>query len=132
MRISLQTCKRHSKPELAQNSLTNSFHSYEGDADDTPAKPAQPPQAAKPEAPEPASTAPPAQEPSSAPVANGTYSADNNNYAGQQDSSNWSNNGQAGGYGANGGGNANHSSNQPYESVEHDDNYGPINVKEDG
>jgi hypothetical protein len=113
-------------------SNTNPLHSYEGD--DTPAKPTPAPPAAKRDAPEPA-PAPPAQDTNNASAANGASTADQG-YPAQQGNNAWgNNNAQADGSATSGGpgvGNANHSSNQPYESIEQDDNYGPINVKEDG
>jgi hypothetical protein len=104
------------------------MRSYEGD--DTPAKPAEPAQAAKPEVQEPAS-APQAEQPAAGTPSGNGPNADSGDSM-RHDGGGWNQDSNMGGSGYNGGGNGNTSSNQPYQSVEHDDNYGPINVKEDG
>ncbi|KAF2011929.1 hypothetical protein BU24DRAFT_412477 [Aaosphaeria arxii CBS 175.79] len=104
---------------------------YEGD--DTPAKPAQPAQpapAAKPQEPEPVQPEP-VNAPTQQPVAQEVNVADSRgweqpNAAGNHGDANMGN----GAWNGNGAGNGNQSFDQA--AGDQDDNYGPINVKEDG
>jgi hypothetical protein len=101
---------------------TDKHASYEGD--DTPAKPAQPPPASQPEVSEHPKTEPTEQS-ATASATNGAQLAESSGYE-QQDA----------GFGDAdmGGGDWNGNGNQSYDAptIEQDDNYGPINVKEDG
>jgi hypothetical protein len=102
--------------------FTDNNTSYEGD--DTPAKPAQPPPASQSEVSEHLKTEPTDQSATES-ATNGAQAADSGGY-GHQDA----------GFGDAdmGGGDWNGNGNQSYDApaVEQDDNYGPINVKEDG
>ncbi|KAF2478220.1 uncharacterized protein BDR25DRAFT_309018 [Lindgomyces ingoldianus] len=94
---------------------------YEGD--EAPSKPTQSAPVAKSELPEPAKAA---EEPAPSTASNGVGGGDNS--AMKQEAAS-----EGGDYDMNGGGwNANASQSYDHAPADDDDNYGPINVKEDG
>jgi hypothetical protein len=79
---------------------------------------------------------PSADQPAPDTAANDHHPGNGSEYVKQEGGGSWDRDADMGGSGWNNSGNGNNngggSNNQPYDSIEHDDNYGPINVKEDG